>query len=1167
MSDIKYTNNSLSTLMHDLIKLTNNNLSVINALSTLTASKKNTVELKLTDENNDLISVLLPSYNAIQNHIDRLDINVKNLSNISGDSRALLTLPDGSQRTILTNRLKTEAANITSLNSPNEFHTKDNWFFESFLDPMMFIRYDVTSQVDPSTERVMIRRYILNTTTKDQKNLFNEKFKNISSIEHSEFLNKLMEYGITYYTDESTEDIPPRTKRFYGNFSVSKTFSGTETTDIADERIEQNVLKVRLDKLTYSDRNSEFTDTRQLSIGDSLVVNKNYNTRYTITNIDTGKNTISLRLLEGFEPIVVGDGELSYYNEQDIRTYVDVGIGFNERNVVFIKPIDPVSKIASTQWSPGSGFYSNELTIEGDDGEQINLDAFYKNSVIDFGAYMFSIVKEKIPPSILGVIPNTPSTIADNFKVVQINKHLTDIPEAQTIIKLHEQKQALDADIKDITTTINKKRSIISTKRYNSAVEKDAANKELNSLVDTKTNKTKEFASTVSKITATSRPGSQLRARPKYRVRGFWPIPIPKESDKTRDQEVIQFAIQFRYLTRTGGANKPDQFTFLDVNDETRQGSFSNWTESKTGIRKRVKDNASGEFVWVIEDVENSNVTNINQLDIPIQKGEDIEIRIKSISEAGWPNNPLESSWSDVVKVSFPDSIGDVNDIDAIILDAQTGELKVQFEESLEEKGVNSHVADSFTYNDKLYNHTANSIASGFVTDADTPVSLYEKLVQMENIIDALNDQINDVRGLIVIKIIDDEGQEIIVDANSEISIFAGNYKDQVENLSVKKGVIIQKNFFIKIINTASTDLELYSRLSGSKLERAQASYGSGTGFDANEIDYNTKRRYDIAPLGLSNPDTDDIAAYQFISQIPNQSAQSKSQFIYSRYMTVDNINRLYTEIDASNTNGDLLLSAVFGSGIVSSANDIEYFWNPTPSGIAGSSVADYIWVGPSESDVITAASNEYSTNNQIDVHVDHPSIPSWAAAGLVSIPMAEVRMSKYGPLENTSIDGKTQAAYYTDPSSNDSIKIAFTENDQYTLGPYSVGSYMFLGPKDHQLLAVDGSNALANKLISSGNDNAINIPLIFQYRMTDYSGQGNSGIGNIGGDSSGTTKQLAFSKIMGFDIYYDRDQVFSFDVKITAKYRSESLSISDIPTRRIENAIDDINVNPSIIN
>ena len=53
-------------------------------------------------------------------------------------------------------------------------------------------------------------------------------------------------------------------------------------------------------------------------------------------------------------------------------------------------------------------------------------------------------------------------------------------------------------------------------------------------------------------------------------------------------------------------------------------------------------------------DVNDPDIVNINQVDIPITPNEKVEIRIASVSEAGFPYNPLKSDYSTSVTVDFP---------------------------------------------------------------------------------------------------------------------------------------------------------------------------------------------------------------------------------------------------------------------------------------------------------------------------------------------------------------------------------------------------------------------------------------------------------------------------------------------------------------------------------
>ena len=133
---------------------------------------------------------------------------------------------------------------------------------------------------------------------------------------------------------------------------------------------------------------------------------------------------------------------------------------------------------------------------------------------------------------------------------------------------------------------------------------------------------------------------------------------------------------------------------------------------------------------------------------------------------------------------------------------------------------------------------------------------------------------------------------------------------------------------------------------------------------------------------------------------------------------------------------------------------------------------------------------------------------------------------------------------------------------DQYLLGKASCGSHMFLLPRDEDSLLVSGDNALSVKTIIVGEANAISIPLVFQYRMTDFNGKGIKGFGSIAGDYTGLTTDVIFAKQMGFDFLDIDNNQFSFDLEIFAKYSVDNLSINNIPSISIANAIKDLTKN-----
>lgn len=1198
------TKNSLTTLLHDLIKVQKNGLEIINKLSDVVSSKSDTVEIDILDENNVIKKVVIPSYGKLQSQIERLETNVKGLSGL-GDADAVLQLADGSFRKVLKDSLAKEAKNITSITAPGGFSSRANWFFESFLNPLLYVSFNFGSQIKSNTERIEVARYILTLDTDSKSRYFNENFNGKSNLNYDEFLDTLLEQNILFYLDQDVITLPPRDLKFNGNFSVLKVLDIPITTTINGEEITKRDLKFKLDKLTYSDRDSRYTDTQQLKIGDSLIVNTNTrNTRYQITQIDEGTTTITVKLLEGFDKVNIGTDNLTFFGDSAAASLVDVNVGFNEKTVLFVKPIDPDSEIKATEWSPGVGYFSSDLTISDIENGERTLEQYYKDEVVDFGAYLFSMAKEGTPPSILAETPYTPSPLTDSFSMVQINKHVTDTPVIDEIKRLHAESVKLKNKIGQFDIAVSQKQSQLANKKYKSKVVRDTDRNELNLLVEERASASKLYSSVVRDINTNSIESGISDVSPKFKLRGFWPIPQAKFSSQTNPQEIIQFAISYRYVTKDGSANQAEQLEFVDTDGTTRRGSFTTWVEQKTAVRQRITDEVTGQVKWVVEDIESADTVNINQLDIPIRSGEGVEFRIKSLSEAGYPSNPAESEWSDIIRVDFPAELESTISVGEILDEAKKESVRISLQDELENKGIYRHVQESVESGGRYFAHSALELASGFVDDQQTSVSLFEKLKTIDDQLQLLTDLIEKTKGEVQVRVVDENGNEYQVEQNGKLEITAPNYRSEVESLSVKKGVIITKTYYMVVENTRASQLELYSKIYGPINRRPNASWDTQTSafiadegqykFNGANTEYNSNDRYDQVPMmadrdeiinAFSDKTNPFVTAF---NPIPYQSTQSLGQFINFRYSSIDGTESLFGNIHSTGIPNTIGTNGLNSTNPSTTVDDLEHKHqsNPIPSpftSVASPLSPDFVVlnVGPlgggfANQDVLEvieylpASSTQFVYDDAILVHRSHPMIPIWAedpanpgeflGTELIANFENNIRNSKFAILENANQNGNKQLPYYYDDTLNRSAKIGFEANDQFLLGGLSCGSYFFPKMTDHNQIRVEGNTLNAITNIGSGSNSAVAIPLVFQYRMTDFFGAGTNGEGLIGGKFSSKVSQLIYNKTIGIDIFHSVDEKFSFDVTVTAKYRSDRIDVSDTPSRSFQNTIDDLN-------
>ena len=912
--------NSLSYFLEQALIIEKNSIETVSKVSDAVTSQKETVTITLTDPNNPskTTTYSIPSFGYLKSEIERLDNTLKTLSNLDSGTGSRVQLSDGTYRKIVASKLACEAPTITTTNNITNFNFKSNWLFEDMMNPYLYANVDLSNCVPTETERVLIQRYILNCTTDKQTNYFNSIKSNSTKIEYKNFLKGLLNNGITYVLDENYYDLPPIRRRYSGEFEIDHILDNTLSSD------GKNILgRLVLKTLLYTDNNSGVENTVTLKKGDILEIKENpATTRYMVTYVDAATKEVKLKRLEGYTPIT-NSTVFKISSHQVKKISVEIPVSFDKREVIFIKAIDPDSNIPSSKWSPGIAFYTNELKYTNPQGVTNRLETFYQKNVVDFGNIILSYTKDYYPSIIEGIKPDAPvlhydaeDDSASDFKIVQINKQLSEGTEANTFKKLIADKENALSQINNNNKLVEQQKELIQTTKFATTTEKQNAQNKLAEYVKNQATYTSLYNSIVNQIK--SQYAATYIEKPKYRVRGFWSIPSPKISKSSGPQQIIQFKVRYRYLSESGVANKEEEFTYLDGTTNAT-GRFSNWNEILTPLRRRVLG-ADGTYNWEKVNTADPDQININQLDLPIQNGEQIEIQIKSISEAGFPTNPMESDWSESVIIAFndfPELQGD--DISEIIAQNRVDASVANIVEGIS-SSTNAHMSSSFYTNDKYFAHTAESITSGFLSPEQTPITLYDKLYDLQNQITAVNEQIERMSATLEVKLIDGEDNTKIytLTEGGTTYINAGNYEDDKSKIDIDKqnGAIITKVYYIDISSDLQSGLEILSKIPGSRLsmcpnsitevntilakEKAEkknkindyANYDNVITPNSIASDYyKLKGRYDLVPINLSASDTID---YQICSPNMYQSAQCKGQFVYSRFRNVSDTFDMY---------------------------------------------------------------------------------------------------------------------------------------------------------------------------------------------------------------------------------------------------------------------------------
>lgn len=811
---------SFPVVADQIVAYNKNVLEILSKINSLSTTQEPSVEVRIFDMDGVIKTYNLPSFTYLKSEIERLNSSINSLYNIDSGGALIQTSSTNKFKKIITVDLNKEPNSVNDIGLVTQFKSQVNWFFESMLNPSLFIELDLRDKVEDNVRKVLSRRYIVDFVTSPDGTLttlgqsaldsFNTLYRGTSGLDIEEFENWYQTTPgivdpLNPKYDEQMFDLEPNAVLYDGVFNVI--------------RIEEDALNRKLwhhiNTLDYIINDTG--ELRQLAIGSELIPNlQNSSTRYKIVEISNTESNPRVRLerIEGLQPIPVGVGTLKIYSPVIYRKRARISIGYGERNVIFIKPMNADSNLISKNWSGGTGFFTNDL--RSDNGT--TMDQFYTDFVYDYGEFLQDQVAKKIPNRLAGQ-PNVAQMSSENFKVVQVNKHLTDNPDSNLMKTKHNYTVSLKSEISQIQEAIEGRNKKLKATRFTSESQKKQFEIEVDDLTKKKNSKSKLLETTNQEILSLSR-SSSTKVDPKYRLRGFWDIPEPVIKRGTLPQEVVQFRVQYRYISKDGREPSVETFKLSDNKKEKKTAAFSNWNEFKTDARKRNYNLETLTYTWEVEDLESAETPNINQVDISISPNERVEIRVKSISEVGWPESPVESEWSDTISIDFPDDLSNVLlDNQFILEEASREEVKVKVDSELTARGLDDHLSETIVVNNKSYFHTAESIISGFKDDNGVVLDLLQYLRKLEDRVKSLEEKISKAKGEIEIIIIRNN-QEFTIGNNSEteFNIECEDYLDPFTGTGIPSGrvfannIYVIKDFILKVKNKSiDSDLGLLS--------------------------------------------------------------------------------------------------------------------------------------------------------------------------------------------------------------------------------------------------------------------------------------------------------------------------------------------------------------------
>lgn len=690
--------NSLAENMRKTIAQQTNELALLSAMQRSLTSNDTFVTYEHQDAQGTNSKYQLPSYVSIVNRLKALEESVNSISTGKGQ----INLTDGSRRTIKMSSIPHTPEQISGLQDPTTFKIDTNWFFEELMFPGVTVDIDLTGKIEDSADRVKVVRIIMNSNDEASQNLWDT---NISQTNYDYVSLKavLTINNIAYSEDEEIVNLP----------LVSNTKSGVFQI-IEDPSIIADNVWYTLDNISYSTISSDGIDQGKnniLSIGDQLSYNDSI---FEIIEINQNQNKVRLKRVVG-AAMPGMYSTFAFYQDPFRSKVISVRFGAHEYNIIYVKGVAEDYNLQSDLWSNPVKFASDELLFENSNGvTSTTLREYYGSYIVDWGAKMIDEAKERAVTAWSGHTPNAPTLSTEDLRVVQINTQVNAAIDTTTIRNtaslIADDKTRIDSYKRAIADLKSELQNITNISDYNAKQEQ----------IKTQTleleNAQASYSSNVAAFQSEVRSNGALLTDPKYHIRGFFAIPpyqLRAGSD-TNVEEIIGFDIAYRYVKEDNTPVLLNTFTYTDAgNGGTITGTFSDWNIYQSQMKVKVADGNG--YVWKAENVADGTEVNINQIDIPIQRGERVEIKVRSISEAGYPQNPLKSEWSNSIIIPFPANLASTNEIAELIKDVNDDALTIAITNTLNSVGATAHLDDTIpnsnSVNGLYFKHIAKNIA------------------------------------------------------------------------------------------------------------------------------------------------------------------------------------------------------------------------------------------------------------------------------------------------------------------------------------------------------------------------------------------------------------------------------------------------------------------------
>lgn len=708
---------SFAAYMSKLQELTEMNLSLLNLIndSLYSNAEHVTANINGTDYS-------IPSFIYIENKLNNLEGNWNRLVNAPMTGEAAFVF-DGQTKQIHVNGFENAPMPIT-LRRDDNFYVENNDIFKDFISPLLYLKYNLQELPDHIKEvnvrKVAIMNSDLISRVSDRQN-----------ITWAEMNSILMGYtdDVDYSVYDKIYKLPIKHSDYNGLFKVSDSRADNTSPTIIG-------YTVTLDTLNYTYDNG--TLSKALAVDDYLITEGD-ECKYRVVSVDYNAKRIGLECVSGYKRINNGDTLKFIRNQElfDSQKFIKVPLEEDKCIVLFMSAINSNINLQSA-WSDGQ-------IINVDNLRSVNDEPFrevYNNRIRNIGDILFDLTKFNTTSlsnisdkNLKDLTEYKPKISTDDYSVVLLNEHLLDNTSVEQIRKLNIQKAEINNNLVTIQENIDNINSQLATTDFSTQDPSVKADLEatLSKYNTQRDGYIKDLNNIINQITINSTSSSIPVSNSKYVIAGGINYKdIESHFADTSRAKVIRFELLYRYKN----INK-DASAAAAINDII---TVSDWNKYIVDYRQKEAKYVDDTIQYIFEENNDDSTTGRwCTYQIPITRGETVDMRYRVQYDLGYPYVSTFSDWSDVVNVEFPEDLIADSDINTIAAkNTEDSKLAVIKSELLNE-GITYHINDKVIDQELTYYHRPESIASGFYTeDSRRIISLKEKLFDLSNQINEL---------------------------------------------------------------------------------------------------------------------------------------------------------------------------------------------------------------------------------------------------------------------------------------------------------------------------------------------------------------------------------------------------------------------------------------------